>query len=113
MRYLVMRRTMTGSYEDCVLDPNGEAVILADSPEEAQELVGDGLGVYRVIELGPPNEPDPVTHVVVEHTISRSTTATPPPLDPEDPDVAAARRLEASRGAQQTPRVPRLADIPS
>lgn len=98
-RYLVMRRTMTGSWEDCIeaFEPRP---IAADSAEQAQERVGDGLGVYRVIDLGPPNVEGPVTHVVVEHTISRSTVAQPPPLEPDEvasPDA----RAELARGVAQ------------
>ena len=87
-RYLVMRRTMTGSWEDELL-PNGEAAISAESPEDAQAFVSDGLGVYRVIELQDYEVPT-VSYVTVEHTIARSVVEEPPPLD-EGGDVPFVR----------------------
>lgn len=118
MRYLVMRRTMTGTWEDCIepFEPDG---LVAENPEQAQERVGDGPGVYRVIALGSGDDPSPVSYVNVQATVSRSVVAEPPPLDPDSPDVTAARRLQSLRpGVQQLPgqtqqRGPQLVDLPS
>lgn len=91
-RYLVTRRTMTGSYEDC-----GSAVE-AENAEAAQEMVGDGAGVYRVICLGDGS------YVVVEHVVvefSRKTVDVPPPL--EETDVAKADAREQLRRAWLRP----------
>jgi hypothetical protein len=105
MRYLVMRRTMTGSYEDCGevdVDPTGLDPF--DVMTRAQEQVGDGPGCYRVIV----NPEEFVGYVNVEATVSRSVVDAPPPLDPESPDVAAARRLQSVR-----PGMPGGATVPT
>lgn len=96
---MVMRRTMTGSYEDC-----GD--VEADNAEEAQKLVDDGPGVYRLVK----NPEAVVSYVTTIHTVvvQRQTSVSPPPLEPDEV-VSPNARAELERGlAQQQGRQPSL-----